>query len=375
MTTTEGWSTHAAQLTDAIEQAGAPLSAQWRAAVTAVPRHALVPEFYEQHKGEWHEVSGDQERLLDAAYSLKTLVTHITAGHATSSSTTPTLMLRMLRWLDVQDGHKVLEVGTGTGYNVALLSARLGDEHVFSVDVEPELVELARQRLAEIGYRPTLKAVNGAEGLTEHAPFDRIIATCSVPRIPPAWFEQLRPGGLLLADLKVGMNAGNLVLLRRLPDRLEGHFVDRWGGFMSLRHQPAATEPRSRPCRSPGDVRERTTTIKGTPWFDDLIPWFLVHLNGAVHAAATVGLDVDPSSGPSMTNLVDADGSWCEVDLNAETRRVRQGGGRNLWDSIEAAYAKWAELGHPGWERFGLTATPDTQTVWVDDPSSHRMPI
>lgn len=143
----------------------------------------------------------------------------------------------------------------------------------------------------------------------------------------------------------------------------------------SGRDAAAAAVASGRPRRSSGDVRKRTTTIKGTPWFDDLIPWFLVHLDGAVHAGATFGLDVDPSSGPSVTNLVDVDGSWCEVDLNADTRRVCQGGDRNLWDSIEAAYAKWEELGHPGWERFGLTATPDAQAVWVDDPSSHRMPI
>lgn len=369
MTITENWRARAAQLADAIEHAGVPRSAAWRGAVTAVPRHALVPEFYEQHRGQWHKVSGDREpnRLLDAAYSPKTLVTQVTDRQPTSSSTTPTLMLH---WLDVQDGHKVLEVGIGTGYNAALLSARLGDEHVFSVDVEPELVELARRRLAEIGYQPTLKTGNGAKGLPEHAQFDRIIATCSVPRIPTAWFEQLRPGGLLLADVKVGQNAGNLVLLRSFPDRLEGHFVDRWGGFMSLRHRSAATETNSRPRRSPGDVRESTTTITGTPWFDDLIPWFLVHLEGAVHGGATFGLDVAPSHGePTMTNLVDIDGSWCEVDLNSDTRRVRQGGDRNLWESIEAAYAKWAALGHPQWERFGLTVSASEQPVWIDQPA------
>lgn len=65
-----------------------------------------------------------------------------------SSSANPELMVRMLETLDIQDGHRVLEIGTGTGYNAALLCHRLGDDRVFSVDVDAELVALTRQRLA-----------------------------------------------------------------------------------------------------------------------------------------------------------------------------------------------------------------------------------
>ena len=63
-------------------------------------------------------------------------------------------------------------------------SHRLGAVNVFSVDLEPDLIELARARLGDLGYHPTLVAGDGAAGLAEHAPFDRIIATCSVPVIP-----------------------------------------------------------------------------------------------------------------------------------------------------------------------------------------------
>jgi protein-L-isoaspartate O-methyltransferase len=63
-------------------------------------------------------------------------------------------MIRMLEALDVHSGHRVLEIGTGTGYNAALLSHRLGDTQVFSVDIDADLVELASQRLARTGYHP-----------------------------------------------------------------------------------------------------------------------------------------------------------------------------------------------------------------------------
>lgn len=95
---------------------------------------------------------------------------------------------------------------------------------MFSVDVNPELIKLARERLAAIGYQPTLVATDGSLGLPEHAPFDRVIVTCSVPAIPWPWVEQTRVDGLILADLKLDGHAGNLVLLHRHDDRAEGRF-------------------------------------------------------------------------------------------------------------------------------------------------------
>jgi protein-L-isoaspartate O-methyltransferase len=72
----------------------------------------------------------------------------------------------------------LLEIGTGTGYNAALLCHRLGAESVFSVDIGAGLVAAARERLAALGYAPTLVAADGRLGLPGHGPFDRIIATC-----------------------------------------------------------------------------------------------------------------------------------------------------------------------------------------------------
>ena len=140
-------------------------------------------------------VTGQGQRdWLEQVYSNKALLTVAAdcSGPRSlrSSSSMPGLMTRMLEALDVRDGHRVLEIGTGTGYNAALLAHRLGDANVFSVDIEPDLVELARQRLARIGYHPTLVAADGAAGLAEHASFDRIIATCAVPALPWTWVEQ-----------------------------------------------------------------------------------------------------------------------------------------------------------------------------------------
>ena len=80
----------------------------------------------------------------------------------TSSSSLPALVLTMLEALEVTDGDRVLEIGTGSGYNAVLLCERLGSDRVTSVDIDPELVELARERLAANGYTPALAAVDGA---------------------------------------------------------------------------------------------------------------------------------------------------------------------------------------------------------------------
>lgn len=136
-----------------------------------------------------------------------------------------------------------LESNSSGGYNAALLSHRLGDTNVYSIDIEPELVDLAKMRLAALGYRPFLATQDGAQGLAEYSPYDRLVATCSVPAIPWPWIQQTTIGGLILADVKPGGSAGNLVLLRRYEDRAEGRFDLRYGSFMGMRRAGTAARP------------------------------------------------------------------------------------------------------------------------------------
>ncbi|HYZ09521.1 MAG TPA: methyltransferase domain-containing protein [Pseudonocardiaceae bacterium] len=145
------WTTLAAGLADELVRLGKVRSPEWQAAVRAVPRHELVPvqHLYDPSTGTWTPRSTADDLAL--VYS-NTALFVLPGGR--SSTSMPGLMTRMLETLDVRDGHDVLEIGTGTGYNAALLSHRIGDQHVFSVDIEPDLVQLARERLARIGYRP-----------------------------------------------------------------------------------------------------------------------------------------------------------------------------------------------------------------------------
>lgn len=366
------WLAHARRLADTLRENGDLHSPQWHAAVTAVPRHLLVPRAYEQlDTGEWREF--ETAALLERVYSPETLVTALETvdGNRSpiSSSTKPDLMIRMLEILDVRDGNRVLEIGTGTGYNAALLAHRLGDDRVFSVDIGEDLVELARERLSAANFHPTVKAVDGARGFPENAPFDRIIATCSVAAVPWEWAEQLAPDGSILVDLKLAVSAGNLVLLRHKDDCLEGRFTRRWAAFMAMRTS-AVRKPAQRADRVPGG-QTRRTVAPPTPWNDAPIAWFLAHLR--LPRGVSFGYDLNPDTmAPVASTFATPDGSWARVDLTDGT--VTEAGDTPLWTHVEWAYDQWTAAGRPSWERLGLTVRADgAHQVWMDSSTStHR---
>jgi protein-L-isoaspartate O-methyltransferase len=109
-----------------------------------VPHHELVPVYYQRRPRTNQWIKNDTDDDLELVYSNTTL---FVLPDGLSSTSMPSSMTRMLEALNVHDGHDVLEIGASTGYNAALLSHRLGDHHVFTVDIEPTLIQLARERL------------------------------------------------------------------------------------------------------------------------------------------------------------------------------------------------------------------------------------
>ncbi|MGH3912352.1 MAG: methyltransferase domain-containing protein [Pseudonocardiaceae bacterium] len=209
----------------------------------------FVPRFLDLDESGERGVDGavpEQHRQwLERVYSDTTLITQLRAsgadGHGarrpTSSSSMPRIMAWMLNTLDVADGHQVLEIGTGTGYNAALLCHRLGPTNITSIDIDPMLVGEARKRLAALGYAPMLVTDDGAHGMPHAAPYDAIISTAAVDHIPPAWIEQLRPGGVILTDLRGGI-AGVMVRLCKIDDdTVEGHCQTYDAAFMPMRRE------------------------------------------------------------------------------------------------------------------------------------------
>ncbi len=118
-------------------------------------------------------------------------------GHGQTISQ-PYIVGLMTELVGARPEHKVLEIGTGSGYQAAVL-ARLA-RHVYTIEIVPELARSARETLARLGYRNvTVRTGDGYRGWPEEAPFDRIILTAAPPEIPKALVDQLRPGGRLVA--------------------------------------------------------------------------------------------------------------------------------------------------------------------------------
>jgi protein-L-isoaspartate O-methyltransferase len=280
-------------------------------------------------------------------------------------------MALMLEALDTHHGHRVLEVGTGTGYNAALLCHRLGAANVTSIDIDVGLVNRAGERLAALGYSPHLEATEGTAGCPNRAPFDRIIATVGIHRVPSAWIQQSTPYGKILVPLDLTGSAGLLALLTVDTDgKAEGHFLPDYGGFMPLRaNQHQANDVLSTVGDNDGDKRETTLPVGRATNTRDPFEFF---------AALTVGgydwLGFTPSNGgPTETWLTQPNGSWvCHTNTNGN-QTVRQGGAQRLWDDIETAHRAWQQLGQPARQRFGLTVHSGRHTIWLDHPNDpHR---
>ncbi len=382
-------------LVDDLVERGVIRSEVWRRAFERVPRHHFVPAFYEWEEGAPPpsaplELATDPLGLLPRIYADDPLPTEMEDSRITSSSSKPSMMAAFLEALEVEDGNAALEIGTGTGYNAALLCERLGSERVTTIDVVPDLVERARARLAACGYEPVVAVADGADGYPPRAPYDRIVATCSVERIPPAWREQLRPGGVVVAPLCGDRFAAGLVALRRQPDgSLVGRLRPELAAFMPLRRP----ERNLAPARSSRDeimaVLEAAAAdgrTAGVPGWLSLGPdTFNAGLLFRLHAPDVEvrwrragggwGGYVDASRRTGIALLGRQDGSWARADLGSDgSARIAQGGRRRLWDLLEWCWGLYVGKGRPGPERYGWTVWPDGgQVVWLDHPGSeHR---
>ncbi|WP_052866942.1 methyltransferase domain-containing protein [Streptomyces niger] len=326
-----GAATARAGLVRLITRGGGLTDPRWRAAFAEVPRHLFVPVYYVGVVGGYERRAADhpdperREEWLRGAYADSALATHVRDGEPVSSSSQPSLMATMLDELRVEDGHEVLEVGAGTGYNAALLSHRLGDARVTTVDLDEDITGPAREHLAAAGYRPRVITGDGARGCPERAPFDRIMATCRLPSVPPAWVAQCRTGGLILTPLATG-----LVLLRVTgPEHAEGRFLSTPAYFLRLRGavEGSADRPRGARADDGHDRAQAATAALPTEALRDERFHFLRTLSAGT---------LDP----------------------------------------EAAYELWRVAHRPHRERFGVTVAGDRQWAWLDAPDGpHRWPL
>lgn len=182
------WQKYNQRLIKQLRQEKAIFSPAVIRAFEQVPRHHFAPH-----------------ASLEAAYKNQVIgVKEGADGRSISTLSQPAMIGIMLEQLQLQPGQRVLEIGAGTGYNAALMSAMVGPEgHVTTIDIESDLVEQAQAHLeaAQLEAGISVIAGDGALGYPAHAPFDRIILTVSAWDVAPAWLAQIAPGGRMVAPL------------------------------------------------------------------------------------------------------------------------------------------------------------------------------
>jgi protein-L-isoaspartate O-methyltransferase len=318
------------------------LPLQWRDAFLTVPRHLFLPPVY------WAATQDGYVRR--------------------------DLYEESAPWLaDLEVGHgmRVLEIGTGTGWSSALLTHRLGDGRVVTVETDEAVAAQARTALNASGLHPLVVHGDGRDGYLDGAPYDRVISTVSVREIPAPWLKQTRPGGLIVTPVSPLFGGGAIARLTVGDDgTASGHFT-RSSAFMLLRQQRYRAAPVDDylPGEWPGDSSPSTTSL-------DLkaLPDYWTALFAIALRLPDVYYRRGPEEGSTRTWWIfdAAVTSWATVDyVRGQTEfEVRQSGPRRLWDEVEAAYDVWAKNGYPGYDRHGLTVTPDGQRAWLDQACS-----
>jgi protein-L-isoaspartate(D-aspartate) O-methyltransferase len=160
------------------------------------------------------------------------------SGVPLSSSSQPAIMALMLQMLDVHPGHRVVEIGAGTGYNAALLHLLAEAEGmVVTLDIDPDLASRSAAALTALGANVHVVVADGRLGLPGAAPVDRIEVTASSSEVPRAWYDQLCLGGKLVVPLRLSASVEStnaVTAFQKVPGGFDSVAVTP-GGFMPLR--------------------------------------------------------------------------------------------------------------------------------------------
>ncbi|WP_327229187.1 methyltransferase domain-containing protein [Streptomyces murinus] len=361
------------------------MSADWVPAFVAVDRAAFLPDVvwpFDMDTGTAVAVDRRDEPDLWSSYANADvpIVTQWDDGAGggrgsvpTSSASMPSVVFRMLSALGVEAGHRVLEIGTGTGWNSALLAHRLGVGNVVSIEIDPCVADAARDRLAARQLLGPVLTRDGEDGDERGAPYDRIIATAGVRQIPRAWLRDA-PGGVILAPW--GTHFGNGDALVRLCVSEDGGSAEgRFLGpveFMKVRGQRSSFAGHD--VYVPGGVAgaDRSSTavteeqlLGGDRFAAQRFVVGLMVRNCYQQVADRRG-GVRPVWFYGLT-----DRSWACVmfEEGRAEAAVWQSGSRRLWDEVVTALAWWRAAGEPGYGRFGLTVAAHGQRAWLDRPA------
>lgn len=357
---------------------------RWAGPLRATPRHLFVPARAYAIPG---QCGGAEPRVIDrdvdprswwdAVYSDTAIVTQrddgatdpaTPAGLISGSVSAPSVVLPFLELLDPQPGKRVLEIGTGSGWTAALLSAVVGDHAVTTIEIDPQLAGAAVANLSAAGCAPQVLVGDGTDGWPAGAPYDRVHITCGASTVPHQWVKQLRPDGVaVLPWMPAGRTLGfKLKLTANRDQTATGTFHGR-ATYMMLRAQ------RDQPTWYPHHAGQAASSRSA---FNPREVWQAGAGAELAILAAMPNVAILPKSDSGggfsllLAEACNPDGSWaaCDRGTAPESSQVTQYGPRHLWDELETAYQQWIARGAPGPDRFGMTITAHNQLFWLDTP-------
>jgi protein-L-isoaspartate(D-aspartate) O-methyltransferase len=300
--------------------------------------------------------------VLGRIYSDQALITHLDErGAPSSSSSQPALVAEMLEALELTPGARVLEIGTGTGYNAALL-ATITEAPVVTVEATEAVAAEARAALGRLGLHGLVTVMHGDgyQGWPAGAPYDRIIVTCGCTGLSPRWLAQLAPGGMVLVPVAHG-GVHPIVATWHDDAALWGRMV-LWADFMAAAG-PLGQGERAVVHSIPAEA-EFTSHLGVGPMLDwdgyQALWCFLATRDRRVSRVATrLPWGIDAYKG--MCALHDP---AAEIALIQMDGSVHVAGGPALLEEAIQLLREWETLGRPrahGWRcLFGETGSAST---------------
>lgn len=354
------------ELVDILKSGGAIRSPEVEHAFRRVLRHHFLPD------KNWGEVYSDRAILTRF---------HPQYGWPISSSSQPSAMSIMLEQLKVKPGMKVLEIGTGTGYNVALLAELTGNpELVFSLDLDKEICDEAQQHLKSAGYeyekgeKVHVICADGWHGCPEAALYDCIIVTAYAYDIAPAWFEQLKEGGILVMPWGVQM-AQRTPAFRKERDKLIIDSIS-FCGFMTMRgeferlkmHKDASGRLWESDWLTPKDLEQLKDMSSEKPWEKPFLLLkehppsdyhnFLFFIGVEEPRMVRTLIHLREGLMEGMIGLVDLEKKSACFLSEGESSKIIGWGNERLSDELESLIRRWLDLGQPSHDRLQLVAYP-----------------
>ena len=215
-----------------------------------VKREDFIWSLWERENGKWKSYPVNKEtldpKIAERIYKDESIPIVVENENIVCSSSQPAVMSVMIEEGDIRKGDKVLEIGTGSGYNAAILHEIVGREgKVVTTEVNETVYNLARASFKKSGIYEGIIALkrNAIEGVPEHAPFDVIIVTSSTPEIPHIWFDELKTGGRIIMPYVI-RGSEILIKLTKLNDDIlfgEGIYYvvfTRLRGVSATKHFP-----------------------------------------------------------------------------------------------------------------------------------------